>query len=244
MILITSGCSFSECISDYINTWPRHLTKALNAVHISCGLGSQGNGLISRKLLYQVHTALKSHNAEDIIVGVMWSGTSRWECYQEPRPVFDKNTDGWQRNPTDVVDNSHGGWIIANHWWKHPVSDTYYENYYDPVYSQIQTLEHVLRVQLYLKQHNIKYFMSSMNAEVFPDDLLQNPECRHLTEMIDWTSFLPCKGEHEWCRDNSAYSFKPNDDHPTSEMHSEFVDRVIMPWLAAQGYLDNATAIL
>jgi hypothetical protein len=174
----------------------------------------------------------------------MWSGTSRWECYQEPAPVYDKNTDGWQHNPTAVADNSPGGWVIANHYWKHPVSDTYYKHYYDPVYSQIQTLEHVLRTQLYLKQHNIKYFMSSMNASVFPEDLLQDPECRHLTEMIDWSAFLPCEGEHEWCRDNSAYSFKPNDDHPTSEMHSEFVDRMIMPWLRERGYLDNATAIL
>jgi len=244
MLLITSGCSFSECLSDYIDTWPRHLAKALRSIHISCGLGSQGNGLISRKLLYQVYTALKSHSADDILVGIMWSGTSRWECYQEPKPVFDKNTDGWQHNPTAVADNSHGGWIIANHWWKHTVSDTYYKNYYDPVYSQIQTLEHVLRTQWYLEQHNIKYFMSSMNGSVFPDDLLQNPECRHLTEMVDWNTFLPCVGEYEWCRDNTAYSFKPNDDHPTSEMHGEFVDRMIMPWLRAQGYLDNATAIL
>lgn len=237
MILITSGCSFSECISDHIDTWPRHLTKALNAVHISCSMGSQGNGLISRKLLYQTHTALKSHSEDDILVGIMWTGTSRWECYQEPAPVYDKNTDGWQRNPTAVADNSLGGWVITNHYWKHPVSDIYYKHYYDPIYSQVQTLEHVLRTQWYLKQHNIGYFMSSMNADVFPVDLLQHQECRHLTEMIDWTRFLPCDGEFEWCRDNTTYSFLPNDDHPTSEMHSEFVNRMIIPWLTNQGVI-------
>ena len=244
MLLITSGCSFSECISDYINTWPRYLTTALGAAHISCGLGSQGNGLISRKLMYQVHTALKSHSADDILVGIMWSGTSRWECYKEYQQTFDKNTDGWQRNPTAVADNSPGGWVIANYHWSHPVSTVYYKNYYDQIYSQILTLEHVLRVQWYLKQHNIKYFMSSMNAMVFPEELLQDPECRHLTDMVDWSQFLPCAGEREWCVDNTTHSFLPNDDHPTSEMHSEFVDRMIMPWLRERGYLDNATAIL
>ena len=237
MILITSGCSFSECLSSHISTWPRYLTEALDAIHISCGVGSQGNGLISRKLLYQVHTALKSHSEDDILVGIMWTGTSRWECYQEPAPVYDKNTDGWQRNPTAVADNSPGGWVITNHYWTHPVSDIYYKHYYDPVYSQVQTLEHVLRTQWYLKQHNIRYFMSSMNADVFPVDLLQHPECQHLTEMVDWSKFLPCEGEHEWCRDNTAHSFLPNDDHPTSKMHSEFVDRMIMPWLRAQSII-------
>jgi hypothetical protein len=58
--LITGGCSFSECVSTNIDTWPRHLARALpEYTHISTGLGSQGNGLISRRVIYEVSECLK-----------------------------------------------------------------------------------------------------------------------------------------------------------------------------------------
>ena len=55
--LITGGCSFSECRS-HAGTWPRHLADALpNYEHVSTAMGSQGNGLISRRVIYQVTEA-------------------------------------------------------------------------------------------------------------------------------------------------------------------------------------------
>lgn len=231
MILITSGCSFSECISTHIDTWPRHLAKKLNCEHISLGLSSQGNGLISRKLIYQVHTQLKTHPASNLLVGIMWSQPHRWEYYQDIRQEFDSNIDGWQYNPTSVVDNSHGGWVITNYHWQHKLSDAYYKLYYNHVYAQLQTLEHVLRVQWYLKQQGVRYFMSTITSNVFVDESMEHIECQHLKEMIDWTKFLPCDGEYEWCRDKTIYSFIKNDNHPTTKMHEEFVNRMIVPWL-------------
>ena len=77
LTLITSGCSFSEVI--YEQTWPLHLERQLrpkNVIHT--GLGSQGNGMISRKAIHAVHNALKTHKPDDkMLVGIMWSGPSR-----------------------------------------------------------------------------------------------------------------------------------------------------------------------
>ena len=128
-VLITSGCSFSECESRWINTWPAYLTNQLNynqAVHL--GLGSQGNGMISRKVLHAIHQQLKTSKAEDLLVGIMWSGPSRHEQYVSSRVNFDRNIDGWMDNPTSVVDNDQGGWIIYNAHWTIPQAKNYYRN--------------------------------------------------------------------------------------------------------------------
>ena len=71
-ILLTGGCSFSECISTHIDTWPRHLEKNLPTYeHISTGMGSQGNGLISRRIIYNLTQLIKKINSENILVGIM-----------------------------------------------------------------------------------------------------------------------------------------------------------------------------
>ena len=86
-ILNTSGCSFSECVT-YIagnGTWPRHLAKTLEEhEHVSYAMGSQGNGLISRSIIYGVTKALQTYKPEDILVGVMWSGSNRhdFRCFE------------------------------------------------------------------------------------------------------------------------------------------------------------------
>ena len=85
-LLITSGCSFSECITVNAGkgTWPNHLAKMLpDYKHVSYAMGSQGNGLISRGIIYGVCEALKTHSPNEILVGVMWSGSSRhdYRCH-------------------------------------------------------------------------------------------------------------------------------------------------------------------
>jgi hypothetical protein len=107
-LLITSGCSFSECISPAVKTWPKHLAKELiDYTHQSYAMGSQGNGLISRGIVYGVNEALKTHSPEDILVGVMWSGTDRHD-FRCTNPkllhfVSDKVNNGWIENPTSFI---------------------------------------------------------------------------------------------------------------------------------------------
>ena len=68
-ILITSGCSFSECISYLAETWPKHLARLLPEYeHNSYAMGSQGNGLISRGIIYGVSQALRTYKPEDIFI--------------------------------------------------------------------------------------------------------------------------------------------------------------------------------
>lgn len=236
-VLITSGCSFTEI--QHEQTWPTHLAVQLNYTQtIHLGLGSQGNGMISRKALYRIHEQLKISAPEDLLVGIMWSGPGRHEQYVGSKVNFRKNIDNWMSNPTSVVDNDPGGWIIYNGHWTIPQARNYYRNMYDTVFSQIQTLEHVIRVQNYLKLHNIKYFMSTYTSEVFA--LKNNPNLDHLYEQIDFNCFLPVEGCYEWARDKTGLPFtNPGDLHPTNQQHKMFTQQIILPFLKDKYNIDS-----
>lgn len=234
MLLITSGCSFSECVSpaSHISTWPRHLSTHLRCKHISSGLGCQGNGLISRKVIYDVDRMLRSHSADELLVGIMWSGISRHEVYVDLPDMKMENKDRWQINPSRFVNGSTGAWTIINHHWSMPTSQMYYQHFYNDHYGQILTLEHILRVQFYLQNKKIRYFMTTFMESVLIPELLAHPECKYLNEMIDTSAFLPIKGMSEWCRDNSEHAFGSDGIHPSTMQHKEFTDKVILPWLS------------
>lgn len=239
-LLITGGCSFSECISDHIDTWPRHLAKSLSDyTHISTGMGSQGNGLISRRIIYEVNHHLSNGvSPDDILVCIMWSGPNRFDTYfQYPSRDFRVNIDGWMENPTSFVkENKSKNWCIFNHHWQSRVNRIYYKELYDDVMTQIQTLEHILRVQWFLKSHNIKYMMTTYMDHVFAN--VEHPECKYLYTMIDRGNFLPIQGEYEWCKDQGQYPFPNKDDpHPGTHQHGEFTEKVILPFLKQQGYI-------
>jgi hypothetical protein len=222
MLLITSGCSFSECFTGYVDTWPIHLHRYLNTEkHISLGLGSQGNGLISRKLLHQLSLIDDTSN---ILVGIMWSGWDRGDIYHTDYKV--KPVIGTE-NPTKVADDKN--WIIISpHWTKNKYTKSYY-SIMSEKFLVVQTLEHILRVQWYLKLHNIKYFMSSYTEEVL--SFKKDKETSYLYNMIDFENWLPISGCYEWCRDNTNIGFNPGDNHPNSEQHKIFTEQVIMPFL-------------
>lgn len=230
-VLITAGCSFTETRQE--KTWPVWLEAHLplkEAIHT--GLGSQGNGMISRKVIYAVHEALKNNNSADLIVGIMWSGTSRHEQYTDEKSKLPtKNIDGWMDNPTTFVKDDIGGWVIYNAHWRIPQAVNYYKNIYNRTYSQIQTLEHIIRTQNYLKLHNIKYFMGTYMDEVF--EYKDNPNLDHLYEQIDFEQFLQTEGMMEWSRKTGLPPLL-YDHHPSQQMHKLFVDQVIMPFLNRQ----------
>lgn len=234
-MLITGGCSFSECVSPWSYTWPRHLANLLiDRHHISTAMGSQGNGLISRKLIFQIQKNLANN---DILVGVVWSGPDRHDFYVD-RKLSLINTDGWMENPTTVVDDSPGNWIITNPWWSNNYSTDYYKIFHSSHGSLIYSYEHIIRTQLFLEKHNIKYFMSTYTSEVFPKEHLDHPEIRYLYDMIDQTKFLPVDGIHEWCRDYSGLEFPlKGDNHPSGEQHNLFTKKVIIPFLKDKKYI-------
>ena len=175
--LITSGCSFSETHSTHFESWPEHLLKLLPKYSpISKGLASQGNGLISRGIIYEVSKKLKDGvPAKDILVGVQWSGPDRMDfLFDNPQyakhklardaGMFDKNEytnwDGWMENPTGFIEDDKN-WVIASLGWK--LGRRYFELWHSRDQGSIYTLEHILRAQWFLEKHNITSFKQKEN---------------------------------------------------------------------------------
>lgn len=261
-LLITSGCSFSECLSDpdYLVTWPKHLYESLKphgfTNHVSKAMGSQGNGLISRGIIYSVIKALETHKPEDILVGVMWSGSSRHEYRCTDKSVLsfgDLNQDGWIENPTNFVDDAEKNWVILNHGWENKEAQTYYKHFHSFAGDMIYSIEHILRTQLFLKSKNINYFFTNYvdnNIVDFNDPSYINnkKEIDYLYNEIDFDNYLPVSSEHRWLYENSESKEEYKQDHfwngawsawthPKTKQHKEFVDKIIYPYLLSKGYI-------
>jgi len=235
-ILITSGCSFTD--TAWAQTWPVYLAKQLsNVKRKELGLGSSGNGLISRKVIYEVSNALKEYKPEEILVGVMWSNRDRHEFYTQ-RPLTHNNADGWRQNPTNFIPGTSKSWNLLHWGWKNELSKMHYSTFHDNIGSLIYTYEHILRTQWFLKLNGVPYFMSNITEELFNNGIVDELDVKHLYELIDRTSFLPVKGEHEWAKEFSALPFALDDSfHPTPNQHKLFVEKVIIPFLKEKKYL-------
>lgn len=251
-ILITSGCSFSECISKSIETWPKHLARLLPEYkHKSYAMGSQGNGLISRGIIYGVIRALETYKPEDILVGVMWSGSNRhdFRCFDTKNLNFvqDKVNNGWIENPTGFVEHSTKNWAILNINWtdSNKEAETYYRMFHDEIGASIYSIEHVLRTHWFLKSKGIKHFFTDfVDNNIVSEYNETHPDIQYLYEQIDRDYYLPVKSEFNWVINNTQYKHLFNQDdikkgpvHPETEMHKEFVDQVIMPWLKDRSYI-------
>ena len=263
-VLITGGCSFTESKNYLENvsgnmtqTWALQLGKYLQNYgykFINKALGSQGNGLISRSVLYQVTEELRTRAAEDLLVGVMWSGADRYD-YRVTNPeyqdfIMEKVNNGWMENPTGFIPDVDKRWIILNHHWANPddkgklnkQADLYYRNFHDNVSSYIYSLEHMLRLQYFLKCNNIKYFFTIYQDHVFDPYSINHPEVNYLYKLLDKTQFLPVTSAYTWCverRVDEKHWICPHPhNHPSSIHHKYFTEEVIIPWLENKNYID------
>jgi hypothetical protein len=235
-VLLTAGCSFSECINYDRNhnadnqTWPIFLRNHLAVSHVSEAMGSQGNGLISRRVQYRLSQLLKQYAPDEILVGIMWTGRDRFEFYFEQPVEFTTNIDGWIENPTSVTDQDPGGWVILNPHWKHEHNAPFYRHYYNETAAQLYTIEHILNCQRYLDLTGVKYFFTQAFDSTFNDFYRANPTCDYLWQQIAWSKFLPVRSEYHWVKENC-----PNTDvdnfHPHPWQHEKFVQQVIVPHL-------------
>lgn len=267
-VLITSGCSFSECIHyenpAFKKNWPIHLAESLKEFgyteHISLGLPSQGNGLISRGIIYNVIEALKKYKPEDILVGVMWSGSNRhdYRCQNPEETDFVTNNvhNNVYQNPTQFVKGADKKWIILNVNWvgNNKEAELYYRHFYDDIGNSIISLEHILKTQLFLQSKGVPYFFTNyVDHNIVYPSLLTEVEIKYLLEELDLTYYLPVTSEFQWlvnndirCNEWDDLSWKRvwtcvdefgrlyewnNWLHPTANQHKEFVDRIIIPWL-------------
>jgi hypothetical protein len=247
-VLVTGGCSFSECISPWITTWPKHLEKMIDPkVVYHEAIGGQGNDNISREIIYRISQLLKIYQPDDILVGIMWSGPDRKSIFLNYSNIKEKITHGMSiveygqtlgvLNPYNwVTESDQAGWLLLG--GNDSKSKLYYTELHHFVEAQITTIEHVLRLQWFLKLYNIKYFMTTYTNEVFDRSVVNNANVKYLYDQIDFDSFLPVAGEYEWCRDFSNLDFPvAGDYHPSTEQHKLFTEQVIVPFLQNKEYL-------
>ena len=264
-LLITSGCSFSECVVNHLEIWPKHLVNELETWpkhllcklenngykdHYSFGMRSQGNGLISRGIMYQVTKALETYKPEDILVGVMWSHSNRFDYRCEDPSLLswgNKNKHYWKENPRNIVDGAPKNWVIGNKHWDSIEFSTYFKYYYSNIGASILSLEHILRTQYFLKSKEIKYFFTDfVDDNIFLDTDKDNIELKYLINELDKDQYLPVSSEHGWLIENSetkedfikehlVHNIKHV--HPNTQQHEEFVNKIIYPWLQEKGYV-------
>ena len=231
-LLVTSGCSFTD--SGY--SWAYQLAKKCDFNIDNVALASQGNGLISRRLINTLEHYPIIYPSDDIIVGVMWSGINRYERIIESGDEY-VGPPYLEQNPTWAIhqDKTKGRWRIMSHEWiRSEDCLTYYKIFNNEISSMVQTIEHILRTQWYLEFCNIKYFMSTF-MNIFSDEKIMNhSEVKYLYDMIDHSKFLPIEGFYEWNKEH--YLTEGFDDikldwHPNEFGNVKLTEEIIIPHL-------------
>lgn len=232
-ILLTSGCSFTE----NNETWPIWTSDMLDLELVNMGMGCQGNGLISKKLMYQVKQLLKRVEPQEILVGVMWSEPSRMEWYTEDELTYPMTPETFQNmhqhNPCKFVHNGPGAWLYTNISWMDRTmstpdiskwaTDFYTGRFCNITAMQIRTYEIIMNTQNFLQNLGIDYFMTTFTGKVFlPEDDL-NPDITWIKDCIDWTKFLPVDGCLDWCYYNTDLPFNGDDVKPQTVPNQDHV---------------------
>lgn len=234
--LVVSGCSFT-----FENwNWPTYTAQSLSTELTNVGMGSQGNGIIARKLIFALKQLLKTENPENIIVGVMWSGVDRHDEYisvkgHHTAPNMSKwrNVNGFMENPTSITAHDYRkNWVIMNPHWEDEYSTTWYRTFHSYVGSWVKTLESILLVQYFCKEKGIEYFMTTY-MDIFKDFDKNDLDLSYLYEEIDFEKFIPISGCYEWVKQNCGKEGLPEGYgiHPTPYGHQKFNEDVIIPFL-------------
>ena len=259
-VLITGGCSFTE--SKYADcpgvtqSWAYQLGMALKNQgydFVNKAMGSQGNGLISRGVLYQITEELKTRKPEDLLVGVMWSGVHRHD-YRVENPelqnfIIEGVYNGWMENPTGFINTDEKKWIILNQHWVNEneknlinhEAKLYYKHFHDFIGSYIYSIEHMLRLQYFLKCKGIKYFFTIYQDHVFDPYYLKHVEVDYLYKLLDKTQFLPVTSQYTWCVesriDEQHWVYPHPNNHPSTIHHQAFTQQIVLPWLKSRNYI-------
>jgi hypothetical protein len=245
-VFISGGCSSSFTHHSYSHrSWPVHLAQLLGCEHQDVALPSQGNGMISRRVIYAIEQALKSTSAQDIIVGIFWTDMSRHEFYNDQNVAAWVDQFHWG-NPTSIrpynptIPRRDRNWILLNPHYTKEYADTYYRMFHNDIDSQIKTCEHVLRTQWYLEKNNIKYFMGTYTHNTFNKHLLDNPEVSWLYNQINQDMLIPIVGMLEWGNELTDPELKFNPDdvyHLNTPQSKALTDQVIWPFLKEKNYV-------
>jgi hypothetical protein len=115
---ITGGCSFTNWENSWVHTLENYLkSKNDNLISIKTAFPSQGQGMIQKKIMFELVEAFnKGIPPEEILVIVMWSGTSRSSWYIDNPDTIKKMdlTDRCLLNLKNLRSNN-GGWYTTEH---------------------------------------------------------------------------------------------------------------------------------
>jgi hypothetical protein len=186
---------------------------------------------------------VQKYKPENLLVGVMWSGVSRKSVYLTHEPVdyyqWDphKSTNWYYSQPCSVGAEQNN--YLMHPGWSDELSQIYYKHYYDDIGLYINTIENILRIQWFLKMHNIKYFFTTYNYDSLDgDDYLKynnHTDVKYLRDQIDYSNVLPIKNMYDWGK-REGMKFDET-QHPTPAISKMFVDKVILPHLKSKGYI-------
>jgi hypothetical protein len=239
---LSSGCSFSMVPVTVkginIENWPLHVENYLQVPSIHTGLASAGNSFISKSILYQLS---QIENKNDLLVGVMWSGADRNMFYNRGRVFLprESKTTGRYHNRMPVKISGEEAFYFLNPHTEHTYNKIYYSNFYDEIGSFIESIQHVLLLQWYLKYHKVKYFMTKFSDYAIPNSIIaQHPDLKYLYDMIDFSEWLPGPDMMNFCKDSGLPNVLPNDQHPSTEQSKLYTEQVIIPYLKNKGYVD------
>lgn len=233
--LLASGCSFTyepEC-------WPTHVASALNCDLVNVGLGSMGNTLIARRAITQLHELLKTNKPEEILVGIMWTGTNRIHRFVGHKTM--PNIAGWIENPTHMWPDGAKVWEIGNNAWDTEFDKIYLKYVHSWEDGFMNTIDNILLIQNYLKSLGVNYFMSNM-LELFKHIEDCHIDVIRYSKLIDLSTFADTGGCYEWCINNqkeeeytSTELIRSGDltgfTHPTEEGHKAYVENVLLPFI-------------
>ena len=246
--LITSGCSFSEHHGPYstVRCWPGVMSERFKFEHYAhLGMGSCGNDIIARKAIYGCTQALKSYDAKDILLIVMWSGLARKAFLTDNSSNIITAVDAKQfmglslqgsTLDNTVLDTDIPSWIWFNPQVTLPAAERWYLQY-DNDYQQLEnTLWNMIAVQSFCAQHSISYYWMTMNSELDQainrlDKSIQELHINYLGSMLDRTTRIHPVGMYEWTASNTQNGFTKDNFHPNVESHRTFVTQVVHPYL-------------
>ena len=244
-IIVTSGCSFSDYESPE-KTWPSHLqdltqNKYDNFYHLgACG---QGEDYISRSVICKVHQLLKDNNLDDIFVIVGWSGLQRRSIL-----VNNETTNmhwifkDWKMHK---LESMHGNPIGS---WQD--FDEEYQKIQTEEHNIIQSMEHMIRTQDFLRVNNVDYKFFGFNnlfANLDEENFFTNgrgvridkkyPNTSYLFDIIDWNKWWfhnEFGGLGDWVNDNITDGFDgvgKNTGHPLANSQKLFTEKVVLKWI-------------
>ena len=216
-LLIAGGCSFTH---GDIN-WPVYLGEELNCSVNNVALPSLGNNLILHKTIIAVQQALEKYSSDEILVGIVWSGITRYS-FRATGSLGKDNINDINYFPTSINGDKS--------WYQHSIhavnfkkSDSFYKYHYDQTVAAMDTLEKIILAQKLLNDFKVDYFMGTF-IEMFNKNNIDinNPDVRYLYNFIDKSKFLPVDG---------ILPNNPGGLHPTHQQSKKFVHKYIIPFL-------------